>query len=71
MSGTKKLQDFFVDAKVPRAWRDRVPLVVSSRGIAWVVGWRIAEWARVGSETAGALDIRFQRTDLHHAVQPR
>jgi tRNA(Ile)-lysidine synthase len=71
MSGTKKLQDFFVDAKVPRVWRDRVPLVVSTRGIAWVVGWRIAEWARVGSETEGALDIRFQRTDLHHAVQPR
>ena len=71
MSGTKKLQDFFVDAKVPRAWRDRVPLVVSPKGIAWVVGWRIAEWAKVRSETAGALEIRFQRTDLHHAVQPR
>ena len=35
------------DAKVPAAWRDRVPLVVTPRGIAWVAGWRIAEWCRV------------------------
>lgn len=62
MSGTKKLQDFFVDVRVPREWRDRVPLLVSPRGIAWVVGWRIAEWARVRSETSGVLDVRFQRT---------
>ena len=47
MKVDKKLQDFFVDQKVPRAWRDRVPLVVTERGIAWVVGYRVAEWARL------------------------
>ena len=62
MSGTKKLQDFFVDARVPHEWRDRVPLLVSSKGIAWVVGWRIAEWARVKDDTSGALEVRFQRS---------
>ena len=45
MQATKKLQDFFVDQKVPRSWRDRVPLLVADRGIAWVVGYRVAEWA--------------------------
>lgn len=45
MVGDKKLQDFFVDEKVPRRWRDRVPLVVTDRGIAWVVGYRVADWA--------------------------
>ncbi len=46
MEHPKKLQDFFVDRKVPRAWRDRTPLVAVERGIAWVVGHRVAEWAR-------------------------
>jgi tRNA(Ile)-lysidine synthase len=47
MAQDKKLQDFFSDARVPRAWRDRVPLLVCPQGIAWVVGYRIAHWARV------------------------
>ncbi len=50
MTHHKKLQDFFTDAWVPESWRDRVPLLVASRGIAWVVGHRIAEWARVEAQ---------------------
>ncbi len=46
MAGTKKLQDFMVDSRIDRSWRDRIPLVVGEGGIAWVVGWRLAEWAR-------------------------
>jgi tRNA(Ile)-lysidine synthase len=42
-----KLQDFFVGAGVPERWRDRVPIVESSRGIVWVAGSRLAEWAKV------------------------
>ena len=47
MTDMKRLHNFFIDAKVPREWRDRVPLLVGERGIAWVVGYRIAEWAKV------------------------
>jgi tRNA(Ile)-lysidine synthase len=46
MQGTKKLQDLLVDAHVPRAKRDAIPLFETARGIAWVGGLRIAEWAR-------------------------
>ena len=62
MSGEKKLQDFFSDARVPREWRDRVPLLVAGRGIAWVVGFRIAEWAKVKTEGTGpaAVEVRFE-----------
>ncbi len=62
MAGTKKLQDFFIDAKVPREQRDAVPLVVCERGIAWVVGYRVAEWAK---PTAGvpAVRISFSTAD--------
>jgi tRNA(Ile)-lysidine synthase len=59
MSGTKKLQDFMVDSKIPRHWRDKVPLVVTPEGIAWVVGWRIADWTRVRDDTTQVLEIEF------------
>lgn len=60
MSESKKLQDFMVDAKIPRAWRDRVPLVCAPRGIVWVVGWRIAEWAKVKDSTEEVLHLKFE-----------
>ncbi|MCL4545620.1 MAG: tRNA lysidine(34) synthetase TilS [Chloroflexi bacterium] len=44
--GTKKVHDLFVDAKVPRTERLRVPIIVTPRGIAWVAGLRVAAWAR-------------------------
>lgn len=59
MAGRKKLQDFMVDAKVPRRWRDSVPLVLSSVGIVWVVGWRTAEWARAKEADAPLLELVF------------
>ncbi len=55
----KKLQDFYTDRKVPRAWRDRVPLVLAGRGIAWVVGYRIAEWAKVKEDSRRVCRVRF------------
>ncbi len=58
LGGEKKLQDFFVDAKVPRSQRDGVPLVCARRGIIWVVGHRIAEWARVSDDARQTLRIR-------------
>ncbi|MCI0786773.1 MAG: tRNA lysidine(34) synthetase TilS [Chloroflexi bacterium] len=63
MAREKKLQDFFTDAKVPRVWRDHVPLLVSDRGIAWVVGCRIADWAKMtpgDSASSPAVLVRFE-----------
>ena len=59
MSRQKKLKDFMVDARVPRQWRDGVPLVVSPRGIAWVVGWRIADWAAGREGERSTLEMTF------------
>ena len=61
MKGHKKLQDFMVDAKIPREDRDGVPIVASDRGIVWVVGHRIADWARVSEDASKCLLLRFKR----------
>ena len=60
MSHTKKLQDFMVDEKIPRGWRERVPLLVTPRGVAWVIGCRVAEWARAGQGNAPQLEMRVE-----------
>jgi len=60
MSGGKKLQDFFVDAKVPRQERSRIPLLISGGRIAWVVGRRIAEEFRFrGDGPACLVEVEF------------
>lgn len=46
LGGTKKLQDIFVDAKVPAEERDGVPLICD-QGILWVVGHCLDERAGV------------------------
>lgn len=54
---SKKLQDLFIDLKVPKEKRDRIPLLVSSEGIVGVLGYRQDERFRVGSSTRYCLVI--------------
>jgi len=62
MGQVKKLQDFMVDARIPRMWRDRVPLVCSPAQILWVVGWRIDDRVKVTEATEKTLSLTFERT---------
>jgi len=47
----KKLQDFFVDEKVPRDERDSIPCVLSGDEIVWVAGYRADHRFRVTDST--------------------
>jgi tRNA(Ile)-lysidine synthase len=47
----KKLQDFFVDEKIPRDERDCVPVVASGGDIIWIAGYRADERFRVTGST--------------------
>jgi tRNA(Ile)-lysidine synthase len=61
LGGRKKLQDFFVDRKVQRAVRDRVPLVVDGHGrIVWVVGHAVGEEFRVIEPTEAVVVLRLK-----------
>jgi len=55
--GTMKLHDFFINEKVPRHERRRVPIVADAQGIVWVVGHRIDERSRVTASTRVALAL--------------
>ena len=55
--GSQKLQDFFVNNKVPKAMRAYVPLVLAGEEILWVVGYRIAEPFKVCPQTRQVLEL--------------
>ncbi len=58
MSGTKKLQDLLVDKKIPRAEREGIPIVATTRGeILWVVGHCVAETAKVTPTTEALAEL--------------
>jgi len=43
MNGTRKLKDFFMDMKLARTERDKIPLIVNDDDIIWVVGIRSSD----------------------------
>ncbi|MCX5718096.1 MAG: tRNA lysidine(34) synthetase TilS [Nitrospirae bacterium] len=47
----KKLQDFFVDEKIPRDERDSIPIVLSGNDIVWIAGYRADERFKVTAKT--------------------
>ncbi len=57
MKGTKKVQDVFVDAKVPEHTRDGVPLLVCGDELVWVPGYRIASRFAVEGKQGKSLRI--------------
>ena len=61
MGQPKKLGEFMIDAKIPSAWRQQVPIVCSPEHILWVVGWRIDERVKVTEETKQILSLSFER----------
>jgi len=61
MSQPKKLGEFMIDAKIPHAWRERIPVVCSPSHILWVVGWRIDEGVKVTEATKQILCLEFER----------
>jgi tRNA(Ile)-lysidine synthase len=58
MRGTKKLQDFLVDKKIPRAEREGMVVVATTQGeIVWLVGHRVSERAKVTARTERVAEL--------------
>jgi tRNA(Ile)-lysidine synthase len=65
MSGASvKLQDFFVNVKLPRRARKRWPLVCVDDEIAWVGGLRLAHPFRVTEKTRRVLKLTLRKSAL-------
>ena len=56
--GTQKLKEFFIDHKIPRFERPKIPLLISGDMIAWIVGYRIDERVKVSEKTQKVLRVQ-------------
>jgi tRNA(Ile)-lysidine synthase len=63
MNMPKKLHEFMVDAKIPRSWRGRVPIVCSPGQIIWVAGWRIDDRVKLTKASKEILRLEFIRSE--------
>jgi tRNA(Ile)-lysidine synthase len=58
LKGTQKLKEFFIDHKIPKFGRPRIPLLISGEMIAWVVGYRIDERVKITEDTQRVLKVK-------------
>ena len=59
LGGGKKVRKFFIDAKIPRSQRRRVPILCSGGQIIWVVGHRLDDRVKVTTNTGRLLRLLY------------
>ncbi|WP_333860207.1 tRNA lysidine(34) synthetase TilS [Clostridium sp.] len=64
MIGSKKLKSLFIDLKISKDKRDKIPLICFGDNIAWIVGYRISELFKVDKNTKNILAIKFESEEL-------
>lgn len=60
MSGEKKLQDFFVDNKIPKRKRDKIPIIESQGQIIWIGKMVIDNRVKVTKDTEKVLVLEVK-----------
>lgn len=59
MEGLKKIKDFFIDNKIPKGYRDLIPILVDSEDqIIWVMGMRLDDRVKINSDTKKVLRVK-------------
>ncbi|MCI4627205.1 MAG: tRNA lysidine(34) synthetase TilS [Candidatus Magnetoovum sp. WYHC-5] len=59
LSGRKKVQDYFVDVKIPRDRRNSVAIVCSGNDIVWIAGYRMDERFKITDKTTCFLKLEI------------
>jgi tRNA(Ile)-lysidine synthase len=59
LGGGKKLKKFFIDAKIPKSQRPRIPILCSGEKIIWVVGHRLDDGVKVTAQTSRLLRLLY------------
>lgn len=56
---SKSLNRYFIDEKIPREERDRIPLAADGSRIVWIIGYRLSEMYKVSEETKRYLKLEY------------
>ena len=57
MNASKKLHDIFIDEKVPREVRDRIPLIIARNKILWAVGLKLSDACKINESTERVIKL--------------
>ncbi len=66
---TQKLSDCMINAKIPAAKRDQIPILASKSRVLWIAGMRMAEDCKVTQNTRLVLEVRAEIVSVY--VRPR
>lgn len=56
---SKSLSRYFIDQKIPREERDRIPLAADGSRIIWIIGRRLSEFYKVSEKTKRYLRLEY------------
>ncbi len=59
MESEKKVSDIFIDAKIPRAYKERIPILESPDGIVWICGIQLSDRYKVTKSTKNVLKLEY------------
>jgi tRNA(Ile)-lysidine synthase len=58
-----RLTDWMINAKIPRSWRERLPLLIANGEIVWICGWRLSESVVVKPATERVVRFAIERIE--------
>lgn len=61
MTGSRKLSDMLIDAKIPRRQRQLTPVVRDAERVVWLAGVRMSDEYRIGPDTVRAMKLTWER----------
>lgn len=63
MNGNKKLKDIFINMKIPKEEREKIPLLCFDEKIAWIIGIRTSEEYKITNKSKNILKVVIQRKE--------
>ena len=55
----KKLKDYMITEKIPKQYRDELPLLAEGSHVLWLTGYRISEYYKVEEDTKRILQVCY------------
>ncbi len=55
----KSLKDYMITEKIPREYRDKIPVLAEDNHVIWLIGYRISEYYKVDRNTKRVLQVKI------------
>jgi len=64
MVGNKKLKNIFIDLKIPREKRNKIPILIFNEEIAWIIGYKMSEIFKIDKNTNNIIEVKIGSEDI-------